>query len=139
MTCGHFTKRPYTKTSVCGIADIRQNNEADFTLNLRNANSEPNLRIPGPVPLPDDVLEIAGRQMINHRGPEYARMLETMSDNLRTMLMTKNDVYFITSSGTGAMETAVFIPLAQEAILAFRPRVFLATACMLSAIFSHTL
>lgn len=46
--------------------------------------------------------------MINHRGPEYARMLETMSDNLRTMLMTKNDVYFITSSGTGAMETAVF-------------------------------
>ena len=74
----------------------------------QQANTQPNLRIPGPVPLPDDVLEIAGRQMINHRGPEYARMLEEMSTNLRTMLMTKNDVYFITSSGTGAMETAVF-------------------------------
>ena len=71
-------------------------------------NSEPNLRIPGPVPLPEEVLEIASRQMINHRGPEYADMLERMSENLRTVLMTKNDVYFITSSGTGAMETSVF-------------------------------
>ena len=69
--------------------------------------SQPNLRIPGPVPLPDEVLQIAARQMINHRGPEYAGMLARMSDNLRTMLMTSNDVYFVTSSGTGAMETAV--------------------------------
>ena len=71
-------------------------------------NSEPNLRIPGPVPLPEEALQAAARQMINHRGPEYADMLERMSANLRTVLMTKNDVYFITSSGTGAMETAVF-------------------------------
>ena len=71
-------------------------------------NSEPNLRIPGPVPLPEEVLQISAKQMINHRGPEYAGMLERMSTNLRTVLMTKNDVYFITSSGTGAMETAVF-------------------------------
>ncbi len=71
-------------------------------------SSEPNLRIPGPVPLPEEVLKIASRQMINHRGPEYADMLERMSTNLRTVLMTKNDVYFLTSSGTGGMETAVF-------------------------------
>ncbi len=70
-------------------------------------HSQPNLRIPGPVPLPEEVLKIAARQMINHRGPEYAEMLERMTQNLRTMLMTKNDVYFITSSGTGAMEAAV--------------------------------
>ena len=71
-------------------------------------STEPNLRIPGPVPLPEEALQAAARQMINHRGPEYADMLERMSDNLRTVLMTKNDVYFITSSGTGAMETGVF-------------------------------
>ena len=59
------------------------------------------------MPLPDDVLEIAGSQMINHRGPEYTDMLGRMSANLKTVLMTTNDVYFITSSGTGAMETAV--------------------------------
>lgn len=68
---------------------------------------QPNLRIPGPVPLPDDVLELVGSQMINHRGPEYADMLDRMTANLRTVFMTRNDVYFITASGTGAMETAV--------------------------------
>ncbi len=68
---------------------------------------QPNLRIPGPVPLPDDVLELVGSQMINHRGPEYADMLDRMTANLRTVFMTANDVYFITASGTGAMETAI--------------------------------
>ena len=45
--------------------------------------------------------------MINHRGPEYAEMLDQMSSNLKTVFMTNNDVYFITASGTGAMEAAV--------------------------------
>ena len=72
-----------------------------------SSQNQPNLRIPGPVPLPDDVLALAGSQMINHRGPEYADMLDRMTKNLKTVFMTKNDVYFITSSGTGAMETAV--------------------------------
>ncbi len=71
------------------------------------SSDSPNLRIPGPVPLPDEALRISARQMINHRGPEYADMLHRMSDNLRAVLMTKNDVYFITSSGTGAMEASV--------------------------------
>ena len=66
-----------------------------------------NLRIPGPVPLPKDTLEIMSRQMINHRGLEYAMMLEEMSSNLKSVLMTKSDVYFITASGTGAMESAI--------------------------------
>jgi aspartate aminotransferase-like enzyme len=66
-----------------------------------------NLRIPGPVPLPDDILEAVGTQMINHRGPEYADMLARMTANLRTVFMTAADAYFITSSGTGAMEAAI--------------------------------
>lgn len=66
-----------------------------------------NLRIPGPVPLPDDILEAVGTQMMNHRGPEYADMLARMTADLKTVFMTKGDAYFITSSGTGAMETAI--------------------------------
>ena len=31
-----------------------------------------NLRIPGPTPLPPSVLEVLQKQMINHRGPEFA-------------------------------------------------------------------
>ena len=45
--------------------------------------------------------------MINHRGQEYAEMLDQMSSNLKTVFMTNNDVYFITTSGTGAMEAAL--------------------------------
>lgn len=66
-----------------------------------------NLRIPGPVPLPQETLDLMSTQMMNHRGPEYAQMLEQMTKNLQTVLMTKSDVYFITASGTGAMETAI--------------------------------
>ncbi|MBT4514071.1 MAG: alanine--glyoxylate aminotransferase family protein, partial [Chloroflexi bacterium] len=41
--------------------------------------SDLNLRIPGPVPLPEEVLEITGRQMINHRGPEFAEIIDRMT------------------------------------------------------------
>ena len=34
-----------------------------------------NLRIPGPTPCPDDVLQAMSRQMINHRGPEFAEII----------------------------------------------------------------
>ena len=68
---------------------------------------QPNLRIPGPVPLPDDVLKLAGSQMINHRGPEYADMLDRMTANLKTVMATSGDAYFLTASGTGAMEASI--------------------------------
>ena len=66
-----------------------------------------NLRIPGPVPLPQETLDLMSSQMINHRGQEYAEMLDQMTNNLKTVLMTKSDVYFITASGTGGMESAI--------------------------------
>ena len=66
-----------------------------------------NLRIPGPVPLPQETLDLMSSQMINHRGQEYADMLDQMTNNLKTVLMTKSDVYFITASGTGGMESAI--------------------------------
>ena len=37
---------------------------------------EPNLRIPGPTSLPASVREAGARQMVNHRGPEFAALLE---------------------------------------------------------------
>jgi len=66
-----------------------------------------NLRIPGPVPLPDEVLELVGAQMMNHRGPEYAVMIDRMTRNLKTILAASGDAYLITSSGTGAMEAGI--------------------------------
>lgn len=66
-----------------------------------------NLRIPGPMPLPPDVLEATGGPMINHRGPIFKEIIGRMTRNMQTLLLTEGDVYFPTSSGTGAMETAV--------------------------------
>ena len=66
-----------------------------------------NLRIPGPTPCPDDVLQAMSRQMINHRGPEFAEIMGRITSGLQTMFVTKNDVLTLTSAGTGALEAAV--------------------------------
>jgi aspartate aminotransferase-like enzyme len=47
------------------------------------------------------------RQMINHRGPEFAEMQKRVMDRLKTFFRTENEVYILTTSGTGAMEAAV--------------------------------
>jgi aspartate aminotransferase-like enzyme len=65
------------------------------------------LRIPGPTPLPPEVLQIMTKQMINHRGAEFHKMLMDVTNKLKIIFQTKNDVFIMTSSGTGGMETAV--------------------------------
>ncbi len=66
-----------------------------------------NLRIPGPTPCPDVVLKEMGRQMINHRGPEFKKILLDVTDKLKQVFKTKNDVFVLTGSGTGGLEAAV--------------------------------
>ena len=66
-----------------------------------------NLRIPGPIPVQDDILEAMARPMINHRGPEFKDLLYRVTDRLKQVFETKDDIYILTSSGTGAMEAAV--------------------------------
>ena len=66
-----------------------------------------NLRIPGPIPVPGDVLEAMSGQMINHRGPQFEELLYRVSDGIRSVFETANDVYVLTASGTAAMEAAV--------------------------------
>jgi len=66
-----------------------------------------NLRIPGPIPVPDDILEEMSGPMINHRGPEYKELLFRTTDRLKRVFETEGDVWILTSSGTGAMEAAI--------------------------------
>jgi aspartate aminotransferase-like enzyme len=47
------------------------------------------------------------KQMINHRGPEFGDMLNAVTDNLKLLFQTENDVFLLTSSGTGGLEAAV--------------------------------
>ncbi len=65
------------------------------------------LRVPGPTPLPDAVREAMGRQMINHRGPEFAELIGRVTARLKVFFQTTNDLILLTASGTGALEAAV--------------------------------
>ena len=67
---------------------------------------ETNLRIPGPTSLPSAVREAGSRQMINHRGPEFAGMLTRVTDGLRLFFGTKNDIVLVSSAGSGGLEAA---------------------------------
>ena len=66
-----------------------------------------NLRIPGPIPVPEDILEAMATPMINHRGPQFKELLYRVTDGVKQVFDTKNDLYILTSSGTSAMEAAI--------------------------------
>jgi len=65
------------------------------------------LRIPGPTPCPKEVLQAMSRQMINHRGPQFAQMLNDVTAKLKEFFQTKEDVFLLTGSGTGGLEAAI--------------------------------
>ncbi len=68
---------------------------------------EPNLRIPGPTALPPSVREAGARQMINHRGPEFAAMLGRILDGMKPFFGTSSDVAMLSCAGSGGLEAAV--------------------------------
>ncbi len=65
------------------------------------------LRVPGPTPCPPQALQAMRRQMINHRGGEFAKILNSTTEKLKQVFQTKGDVFVLTSSGTGGMEAAI--------------------------------
>jgi aspartate aminotransferase-like enzyme len=68
---------------------------------------EPNLRIPGPTALPPSVREAGARQMINHRGPEFAAMLGRILEGMKPFFGTTGDVAMLTTAGSGGLEAAI--------------------------------
>jgi aspartate aminotransferase-like enzyme len=66
-----------------------------------------NLRTPGPTPLPPEVRQALSRDMVDHRGPEFAAAFRTVTAGLQEFFRTQNDVLILTGSGTGGLEAAV--------------------------------
>lgn len=66
-----------------------------------------NLRVPGPTPLPPEVLDAISRQMINHRGKSYEEIQKRVIENLQYFYQTENDIFLLTSSGMGGLEAAI--------------------------------
>ena len=66
------------------------------------------LMIPGPTPVPESVLLALAKHPIGHRTPEFSAIFDDVTDGLRWLFQTEQDVITLASSGSGAMEAAIF-------------------------------
>jgi len=78
---------------------------------------------PGPTPIPPEVLLAQGSPLVYHRGPGFGAIMRDVTERLKELYRPDAaDVLLMTSSGTGALESAiqncfspgdeVFVPLA---------------------------
>ena len=65
------------------------------------------LHIPGPTPLPDRVLRAMDNAIIDHRGPEFAKLTKRVLEGIKTIFKTAKPVIIYTATGTGAWEAAL--------------------------------
>lgn len=67
-------------------------------------------RIPGPVQVPARVRKAVCEMMknpIGHRSKEFAELLYRVTDKLKKIAKTKNDLFIFNSAGTGGMQAAL--------------------------------
>ncbi len=62
---------------------------------------------PGPTPVPPEVLAAMAEPIVHHRAADFRVTYESALTRLKEVFRTKQDVLLFTSSGTGAMESAV--------------------------------
>src|SRR5262245_42972604 len=67
----------------------------------------PCLSIPGPRRLPARVLRALDTPIIDHRGPEFAKLAKRCLEGMKTIFKTATPVIIYTATGTGAWEAAL--------------------------------
>ena len=74
---------------------------------------------PGPTPIPPEALLAMAQPIDYHRSSTTAALIKDVLEKLKHVFQTENDVLFLTSSGTGAMEGAVanFLSRGEKAIV----------------------
>ncbi|MBF2051268.1 MAG: pyridoxal-phosphate-dependent aminotransferase family protein [Leptolyngbya sp. IPPAS B-1204] len=65
------------------------------------------LMIPGPTPVPEQVLRALAKHPIGHRSGDFAKIMAEVTEGLKWLHQTQNDVLILASSGTGAMEAGI--------------------------------
>src|ERR1700730_8181513 len=65
------------------------------------------LQIPGPTNVPNRVLRAMDQAVIDHRGPEFAKLAGEILEAIRPVFQTSGPVIVFPSSGTGACEAAL--------------------------------
>ena len=74
---------------------------------MANPYLKPYLMTAGPTPLPPAVSQVMAEPMLYHRAPAFIEVYARALERLGTVFGTANDVLVFSSSGTGAMESAV--------------------------------
>lgn len=65
------------------------------------------LMIPGPTPVPEQVLLAMAKHPIGHRSSDFSKIMAEVTEGLKWLHQTQNDVLILASSGTGAMEAGI--------------------------------
>ncbi|CAN5903668.1 serine-pyruvate aminotransferase [soil metagenome] len=65
------------------------------------------LMSPGPTPIPPEVSAAGALPIIHHRTPEFGEIFSRVSENLKQVFLTENDIFTFAASGTGAFEGAI--------------------------------
>lgn len=65
------------------------------------------LMIPGPTPVPEQALLALSKHPIGHRSGDFSKIMAEVTENLKWLHQTQNDVLCLTVSGTGAMEAGI--------------------------------
>lgn len=77
---------------------------------------------PGPVEVPNFVYNAVAETLIYHREQAFAELYHQVAEKIKKLLKTKAAVYFLTASGTGAMEAAA------SNLISYHDRVIVVTA-----------
>ncbi len=65
------------------------------------------LMIPGPTPVPEQVLLAMAKHPIGHRSGDFTKIMAEVTQNLKWLHQTQSDVLMLAASGTGAMEAGI--------------------------------
>jgi alanine-glyoxylate transaminase/serine-glyoxylate transaminase/serine-pyruvate transaminase len=65
------------------------------------------LQLPGPTPVPDRIRRAMSRDVIDHRGPDFADLATSVLTGCKAVFQTSGPVIIYPSSGTGAWEAAI--------------------------------
>lgn len=65
------------------------------------------LMIPGPTPVPDEILLEMAKHPLGHRTKEFSKIFMAATASLKKLAACDDEVFILTSSGTGAMEAAI--------------------------------
>src|SRR5262249_35240133 len=97
--------RPASRSETSAAA--RESNTSTAMIGRLGRVEKRYLFTPGPTPVPPEVLAAGAEPIVHHRGPDFRDIYARTLARLKDVFRTESDVLLFTSSGTGAMESAV--------------------------------